>query len=166
MSRRTLSPAAIAGYRSELPARRTARTMPTADAAATPKGTPITPATANRYLAALSAVCKWAWKELGWLPSNPVLSVTKGPEHSGIIRHLSDDERNALLAACKASDDPNIHCAVVLALATGARAGNLRMLKWGDVDLKRWTLRFVQTKNREPRYVPVVGFAQKVLQAH
>jgi integrase len=92
--------------------------------------------------------------------------VTKGPEHAGIIRFLSDKERTALLVACKASADPNIHTAVMLALATGARAGNLRALTWDDVDLKRWTLRFVHTKNQQPRYVPLVGPAQAVLKAH
>jgi len=105
----------IAGFRSELLARRTARTV---DGEA--REVPITQATANRYLAALSAVCKWASKELGWLSSNPVLSVTKGAEHTGIVRYLDDAERRALLAACKASTDRNIATAVAIALATGA----------------------------------------------
>lgn len=159
-----VTPAAIAGFRSELLARKTGRAAPGAERV--DDGLPIAPSTVNRYLAALSAVCKWAWKELRWLPSNPVLSVTKGPEHAGIIRFLSDKKRTALIAACKASTDPNIYTAVMLALATGARAGNLRALAWDDVDLKRWTLRFVHTKNQQPRYVPLVGPAQAVLKAH
>ena len=122
-------------------------------------------ATVNRYLAALSAVCKWAWKELRWLPSNPVLDVAKARESTGIIRYLSDDERKALLATCRADNDPNIYCAVMLALATGARYSNIRFLKWSDVDLKGWRLRFDEVKNGEPRYVPVVGIAQTALQA-
>lgn len=126
----------------------------------------ISGATVNRYLAALSMVCKWAWKELRWLPSNPVLDVSKNPENPGMVRFLSEDERVALLAACKADSDPNIYTAVMLALATGARYSNLRMLKWADVDLKRWTLRFLEVKNKQPRYVPVVGAAQGALQAH
>jgi hypothetical protein len=65
-----LTPQAIAGLKSELLARETGN------------GALIAQSTANRYLAALSAVCKWAWKELGWLPANPVLSVSKGPEHA------------------------------------------------------------------------------------
>src|SRR5437762_5690118 len=158
-----LTPAAIAGLRSKLLSRHARRP---AGAPADVPAPLISPSTANRYLAALSAVCKWAWKELHWLPSNPVLAVTKGPEGTGIVRYLSDDERRALIQACKASEDPNIYCAVMLALATGARAGNLRMLRWDDVDLERWRLRFMQTKNREPRHVPVVGQAQTVLQAH
>jgi integrase len=158
-----LTPGEISGFRSQLLARKTGRAAPTA--APEEREVSITPATANRYLAALSAVCKWAWKELGWLPSNPVLSVSKGAERAGIVRYLDDDERSALLKACRASSDPNIYCAVMLALATGARAGNLRALTWDDVDRKVWRLRFQQTKNQQPRYVPVVGSAQAVLQA-
>ena len=147
-----LTPQAIARFKSELLMRKTRN------------GTPIVQSTANRYLAALSAACKWAWKELGWLPANPVLSVSKGPEHAGIVRYLSDDERNALLAACRASSDPNIHCGVMLALATGARLSNINRLTWDDVDLRAWRLRFTHTKNGQPRYVPVVGSAQRALQ--
>ena len=144
----------IAGLKSELRTRKT-RT-----------GTPIAPATVNRYLAALSAVCKWAWKELRWLHANPVLSVAKGPEHKGLIRYLSDAERKALFIACRSSSDPNISTAVALALATGARYGNLRNLTWADVDLKGWRLRFTHTKNDQPRFVPLVGPAQAILKAH
>lgn len=122
-------------------------------------------ATVNRYLAALSAVCKWAWKELRWLPSNPVLDVSKAPESTGIVRFLSDAERNALLKASKHSPDPNIHTAIMLALATGARYSNIRNLTWADVDRDHWRLRFVETKNGQPRYVPVIGPAQAALQA-
>jgi integrase len=149
-----LTPAAIAEARARLLLRTTR------------SGTRVTAATVNRYLAALSAVCKWAWRELQWLQSNPVLSVTKGPESTGVVRWLSDDERKRLLDACRASDDPNIHCGVMLALATGARYGNLRMLRWEHVDLERMVLMFPMTKNGTARAVPVVGPAQAVLRAH
>ena len=129
-------------------------------------GEPLSGATINRHLAALSAVCKWAWKELRWLPANPVLDVSKARESTGIVRFLSDTERKALLKACRESPDPNIHTAVMLALATGARYGNLRHLTWADVDRKAWRLRFSEVKNGQPRYVPVVGPAQAALQSH
>lgn len=148
-----LNPAAVADARARL-LLRTTRT-----------GERVTPATVNRYLAALSAVCKWAWKELQWLPSNPVLSVTKGPESAGVVRWLSDDERKRLLDVCKASSDPNIYCGVMLALATGARYGNIRTLCWENVDLQRMVLMFPTTKNGMARAVPVVGPAQAVLRA-
>lgn len=129
-------------------------------------GEALSGATINRYLAALSAPCKWAWKELRWLPANPVLSVTKAPESVGVVRYLSDGERKALLAACRRSSNPNIYPAVILALATGLRYENLRFLRWEDVDRDRWTLLVERTKNGEGRHVPVVGAAQAALQAH
>jgi integrase len=94
-----------------------------------------------------------------------VLAVTKVRESAGIVRFLSEEERTALLDACRASGDPNIYCAVMLALATGARYSNIRELKWEDVDFANWRLRFVWVKNGHPRYVPVVGAAKAVLQA-
>ncbi|WP_426690002.1 tyrosine-type recombinase/integrase [Rhodanobacter ginsengiterrae] len=141
-----LTPQTVAGYRAELSAKPSAR-----------GGGVLSGATVNRYLAALSAVCKWAWKELGWLPSNPVLAITKRSEGAGVVRFLSDDERKSLLTECRASDDPNIYCAVMLALATGARRGNIFPLRWEDVDLERMTLLFADTKNGQPRRVPIVG---------
>ena len=149
-----LTPQTVAGYRAELSAQPSKR-----------GGGPLAGATVNRYLAALSAVCKWAWKELGWLPSNPVLAITKRSEGAGVVRFLSDGERKALIAACRASDDPNIYCAVILALATGARRGNIYGLRWENVDLLRLTLHFPDTKNGTPRRVPVVGPAVEALRA-
>lgn len=122
-------------------------------------------ATVNRYLMGASAVCKWGWKELGWLPSNPVQAITKMQEGPGVVRFLSDDERKRLLAACKASDDPNIECAVVVALATGLRYSNVRFLKWEDVDRTQWALTIRETKNGDARRVPLVEAAQRALKA-
>lgn len=149
-----LTPDLFVGARAKLAQRISERT-----------GKPITGATVNRNLAAISSVCKWAWKELGWLPSNPLLSVSKMREGEGVVRFLSDDERRALLKACRESPDHNIYCAVVLALATGLRASNVRFLRWEDVDRDRWTLAIRETKNGTPRYVPVVGAAQAALAA-
>lgn len=150
-----LRPEVIADARRKL-GKRTKGDKPDAD--------PISGPTVNRYLAALSMVCKWAWKELRWLPSNPVLDVSKNPENPGLVRFLSDDERKTLLQACRNSSDPNIYTAVLLALATGARYSNLRNLTWEEVDLERWTLRFEEVKNKQPRYVPIVGPAQAAMQ--
>ncbi len=52
---------------------------------------------------------------------------------------------------------------VVLALATGARRGELLSLRWSDVDLKRDVLTFRETKNGETRAVPLTGYDLDVL---
>jgi len=129
-------------------------------------GRPISAATANRYLAALSVATKWAWKELEWLRSNPVLVVSKGQEGAGVVRYLSNDERTALLTAARADPDPNMHTAIMLALCTGQRAGSLRTLAWEDVDLERKAMRLRDTKNGEARWVPLLDQAVAVLTAH
>jgi integrase len=130
------------------------------------RGARMSPATANRYLAALSVATKYGWKDLGWLPRNPVLDVSKGAESAGIVRFLSDDERHRLLEAARLDPDPNIHTAIVLALSTGLRAGNIRALTWDDVDFDRKALRVGETKNGEGRWVPLIGPAVKELEQH
>ncbi len=149
-----LRPDVIAAARAEL-RKRTTR-----------DGNPISGPTCNRYLAALSAACKYGWRELRWLPGNPVLSVTKAPESAGVVRFLSDDERKALFDACRADHDPNILTAVTLALATGLRYSNIRYLQWADVDFAAGTLTVARTKNGEGRRVPLIASAKAALQAH
>src|SRR5215510_2145522 len=55
---------------------------------------------------------------------------------------------------------------VMLALATGARSGELLSLRWPDVDLKRGTLTFQETKNGERRAVPLTGQALALMGQH
>jgi integrase len=50
-----------------------------------------------------------------------------------------------------------LYYAVVLALSTGARKGELRRLEWANVDLDKGIVRFVQTKTHLDRSVPVIG---------
>src|SRR5262249_2823728 len=59
-----------------------------------------------------------------------------------------------------------LHAIVVLALATGARRGELQGLRWPDVDLKRGTLTFHETKNGERRAVPLTGPALTLMHQH
>jgi integrase len=107
------------------------------------------------------AVREWQWCE-----DNPVRKVSKLKEPRGRVRFLSDEERQRLLEACKVSRNPYLYTIVVLALATGARRGELLTLHWQDVDLKRRVLTFRETKNSEIRVVPVTGYALDVLSLH
>lgn len=64
-----------------------------------------TPATINRYHAALSGVFTWAIEQRlaprGW--TNPCRGIKRMPEPDGRVRFLDNDERTRLLDACKAS---------------------------------------------------------------
>lgn len=123
------------------------------------RGSRRSPATVNRYLAALSHAFTIAVKEWGWADENPVRKVAKLREPRGRVRYLSDDERDRLLPACQASSDPRLYPLVMMALSTGARQGEILKLKWSDVDLKRGVAVLHDTKNQERRALPLTGLA-------
>jgi len=128
------------------------------------------PATVNRYLAALSHVYNVAVNEWEWLEKSPMPRVKKLKEPRGRVRFLSDDttvdgkvlpgERTRLLKACqevKASKE--LFPIVVLAISTGMRYGEISNLKWSQVDIERRRITLYETKNGEIRVVPLVAVA-------
>lgn len=117
----------------------------------------------NRTLAALSAACTFAVKELGWIERNPVDRVSKGREAKGRVRFLNDQERAAFLDACRASRNPHLYLAVILSLTTGGREAEVMGLRWPQIDLVRRTALLGDTKNGDTRVLPLAGEALKLL---
>jgi integrase len=132
----------------------------------TPRGSSRSPATVNRYLAALSHVYTIAVKEWGWIEDNPLRKVTKMKEPRGRVRFLSDEERTRLLGACKSSESHNLYIAVVLALSTGGRRMEILGLHWNDIDIKRGIITLHETKNGERRILPLTGHALNLIKEH
>jgi integrase len=130
------------------------------------RGLERTPATINRYYAALSHAFTIAVKEWEWMQENPILKITKLKEPSGRTRYLSDDERKALLKACQESQSQYLYILVILALSTGARKMEIAGLKWQDVDLQRNLIFLHDTKNKEKRSLPLTGFSKELMQKH
>lgn len=148
----TLTPSAVAAARDTLAAR-------------TVRGHAVSGSTVNRYLTALSAVLRVTAKEYGWIAKNPVPSVSRLEDSKGRERFLSDTERSRLLAECDASPFAALGPFVRVALATGARRGELLQLQWVGVDLDRRTVRFLDTKNGESRTVPLARTAVEDLRS-
>lgn len=118
------------------------------------------PSTVVRYLAALSHSFTIAVNEWGWIDDSPMRKVTKPTEPRGRVRFLSDDERNALLSACKNSKSKYLSTIVLLAISTGMRQGEILNLTWKDnVDIERGRITLHETKNGERRIVPLVSVA-------
>ncbi len=78
---------------------------------------------------------------------------------------MSDEERERLLTAAQ-EVNPTLHMIIVLALATGARRGEIMSLEWKDIDFKAGSATLHQTKNAEKRAMPIVGYAMDLLKEH
>jgi integrase len=134
------------------------------DALQTKEG--MSPGTVNRYLSALSKAFSNAVKEWHWLPNNPMERVSKKAEPRGIVRFLSDDERAALLKACRQSEYKSLYLIVLFALTTGMRRGEIFGLRWQDIDLERRVAVLQDTKNGDRRSVPIVPEVAELLKEH
>lgn len=106
---------------------------------------------------------KWGW--IGATsPMDGVSRITKANKER--VRFLDEDERIALLEACKASPNPQLYPIVIFALSTGARKNEILKLTLRDLDLKRQVAILRETKNKETRKVPIVHYLKVILEEH
>jgi integrase len=122
----------------------------------------LSPATLNRYRTAISTIYKAAM-DAGWfgIKENPAAGIRQRRENNNRFgRCLEDGERARLLEACDLANWTGLGVFVRLALATGARRGELMKLTWADVDLKAGSILLRETKNGEDRRVPLIGEAR------
>jgi len=110
----------------------------------------VKPATVNRELACLKHMFTMAIK-WGYAKTNPAKEVKLLKEPPGRLRYLKPEEVKALLASCA----DHIRPVVVTALNTGMRKGELRELKWADVDFKNQKITVINAKNNESRIIPI-----------
>lgn len=146
-----IGPALIVQYRNEL------STEPSA------KGSVRSNATVLRYLASISHAFTIAMKDWAWVEDNPVLKISKPRAARGRERYLSDAERDDLLVACRASTSRFLYTAVVLAISTGMRRGEMMGLQWKRVDLQRGQILLTKTKNDTSRSIPLAGAALQLM---
>lgn len=116
------------------------------------------PTTVNRKKAVLSSVFKYALS-LGHVDGNVVKNVIVNDDSKQRDRILNDNERGALLEACKRSHWNRLYVLVLSALITGARKGELLGLRWNDINFKNNTALLSDTKNGTSRtliFPPIV----------
>jgi integrase len=135
----------------------------------------VSPATANRDVAILSAAFKAGKKELGWLRHNPCSDVERLDERGRERkRHLSGDEYQRLMDACDEAcggtgvKPETLRTIIDVALETGGRRSKVEGLRWPNVNLSWSTLgqdgdigsvTFIDTKNGDDVVVPIAGSA-------
>jgi Site-specific recombinase XerD len=115
-------------------------------------------ATVNRHIytpvaAVLHHAARKKWCE------KPVLARPKTPP--GRIRWVKHDDAERMIEAAA----PHLRPLVVFLFSTGARISEALYLDWHDVDLERAHVVFPETKNGEPRGVPLHPRAVAALSA-
>ncbi len=126
--------------------------------------------TVKNILQTLRKCLRWA-VEMEWIEKVPALKMPKVDDVD--IRFLEDAELVALVDA--ASAEPIWYAAIVLAADAGLRRGELRALRWADLNevanklviaRSRWRNIETSPKSRKPRTVPLtkrLGAALKAI---
>ena len=119
----------------------------------TNKGQKRSPATVNRYIAALSSIFSFAHRQLRWISENPCSSLKKLKEAPGRDRVLKIEEAQVLIQNCKKSRCTYLYAIVLMAITTGMRQGEILGLKWTDIDFTNNLIQIRDSKNGRPRAV-------------
>lgn len=111
--------------------------------------------TVKNELNTLSAIFEQARGDWGMLNSNPCQSVRRPVSPRGRSRRLTPEEESSILASCRASRAWYLYSAVMLAMETGIRLGELSKLRWDSIDLSKSVAVLLDTKNGEDRCIPL-----------
>jgi integrase len=115
-------------------------------------------------LALISKLYKVAARDWGMESlRNPIQSLTMPGGSRKRERRLTPNEEKALLAQLERTN-PYLAPLASLAIETAMRQGELLALSWADVDLQKRVARLHDTKNSEPRNVPLSLRAVEILQ--
>jgi integrase len=125
--------------------------------------------TINKYLVALHGIFRRA-QRVHRLPTNPAAGVDRQPlQRSGEFAVLSPVEVEALARAAESEQDAAIF---VVAAFSGLRVGELRALRWADVDFSKRLIHvrrnftygsFGVPKSGRVRSVPLIDQAARAL---
>ena len=121
------------------------------------------PSTVRLELSLLSHLFTIAIKE--WrvgLFYNPVANIRKPAPTQGRDRRLTTDEETVVLQGCDRHSNPMLGWIARIALYTGMRAGEIKSLTRGQVNLRKRTVHLSETKNGSARTVPLTREAAGV----
>ena len=104
----------------------------------------------------LNKAVKWELIE-----KNPLQHLESLPEKNLFNRYLTVDETLALIDAC----EPHLRPLIVTSIFTGLRWGDVRLLKWDEVDLENSVINLEDSKTDElcyPLPVPMMREIKKI----
>ncbi len=127
--------------------------------------------TVLREINLLSHAINTAIKDWGWLKINPLSGIRRPSEPLPRDRIVTDTEIEKLLFALGYDYDrkpigvsERVGAAMLFAIETAMRAGEIAKLTWNYVDIGKKTARLIETKNGHKRDVPLSGEAIRILE--
>jgi integrase len=120
------------------------------------------PATVNRLLGRLRHALN---KAVEWdlLDKSPMERLKFLPENNARLHYLSMEQCNHLLEACIA---PHMRAMVTVALHTGMRRGEILNLQWQDIDFESGSIVIRDSKNGQPRHIPMDSTVRDLLSGY
>jgi len=117
------------------------------------------PITVNNIIKDLKAMLNYAVR-MGYLPANPISSIKKLKIEQTPPRFLEVSEIKAILKSAK----NEILCpAIATAIYTGFRRGELKRLKWRDIDFSRKKIMVSRAKSKRFREIRLHPRLERIL---
>ena len=96
---------------------------------------------------------------------NPIKGIKRMPRPPGRTKRVNSELETLLLSNCDYLSLTLLRSIIQFAIQTGMRRGEIMGLSWVDIDLPNRKAYLHQTKNGEPRQVPLTRQAIAVLEA-
>ena len=110
----------------------------------------------RRELNLLSSLFETAKNEWGETNiGNPVRAVKRPRDSAARDRRLTPVERHQLLSTAATAANNQLHLAILIALETALRQGEILNLRWNDVDVDRGVISIRDAKNGHNRQVVI-----------
>lgn len=122
----------------------------------------ITPATVNRYMAALKVILNMALKQWGVLQKLPYIPMYK--EQRKKIRYLTKEEEDQLLTLTREAGREDIADMFAALLDTGFRFSEMANLTFDAIDFDQGVVHCWYNKSDRPRTVPLTKRAKVIFQ--
>jgi integrase len=121
--------------------------------------------TVNHYFNTLSKLFQMVNNEWDLDIANPIKGIKRMPPAKGRTKRITTSIEQLLLGSCDALSLPLLRSIIQFAIQTGMRRGELMGLTWADIDLPNRKAYLHDTKNGDPRQVPLTQDAVAILSA-
>jgi integrase len=120
--------------------------------------------TINHYFNTISKLYQMLNDEWDLDIANPIKGIKRMPPSQGRTKRVNVELESLLMSCCEHLSLPLLRLIIQFAIQTGMRRGEIMGLSWADIDLPNRKAYLHQTKNGEPRQVPLTRQAMAVLE--